>query len=160
MEEKKHLLHYLEQVFVIFGVSILIVEVICRIFGEEARQYSTMFELGNAGVPFHTVLEYLLASVCITVLRFVFFTDVLIRRWSLAARIVGMLSAVTALSGGLSYVFGWFPVSDPKCWAAFFISFGICFVLGTALSAWGERMENRQLEDALQRMQNREGEQR
>lgn len=73
MEEKKHLLHYLEQVFVIFGVSILIVEVICRIFGEEARQYSTMFELGNAGVPFHTVLEYLLSSICITALRFVFY---------------------------------------------------------------------------------------
>lgn len=53
---------------------------------------------------------------------------------------------------GLVYLFGWFPVDDPKCWAAFFISFGICFLVSALLSAKKEQQENRQLERALQKM--------
>lgn len=152
MEERKHLITYVEQVFMILGISLLVITLICAVVGEESREYSTMFALGDKGIPIHTILEYLLSSVCITALRFVFFTDTLIKSWSLAGRTVGMLGAVIALVGGLVYLFGWFPVDDPKCWAAFFISFGICFLVSALLSAKKEQQENRQLERALQKM--------
>lgn len=156
MEERKHLLTYVEQVFTILGLSLLAVTLICAVVGEEAREYSTMFALGDEGIPVHTIGEYLLSSVCITALRFVFFTDTYIKRWSLAGRTVGMLGAVTALSGGLAYLFGWFPVDDPKCWAAFLISFGICFLSSAALSARREQAQNRQLEAALRQVKESE----
>lgn len=152
MEERKHLFVYVEQVFMILGISLLVVTMTCAIVGEDAQQYSTMFALGKAGIPVNTVGEYLLASVCITALRFVFFTDTLIKRWSVAGRTIGMLGTVIVLVGVLAYVFGWFPVDDPGCWLAFLISFGICFLLSTALSVKKERAENRQLERALRQM--------
>lgn len=103
MEERKHLITYVEQVFMILGISLLVITLICAVVGEESREYSTMFALGDKGIPIHTILEYLLSSVCITALRFVFFTDTLIKSWSLAGRTVGMLGAVIALVGaGLS----------------------------------------------------------
>ncbi|MDE7222563.1 MAG: hypothetical protein K2O34_02125, partial [Acetatifactor sp.] len=81
MEERKHLLMYVEQVFMILGVSLLAVAAVCAVVGEEAQGYSTMFALGSGGIPINTVWEYLLNAVCITTLRFIFFTDVLIKRW-------------------------------------------------------------------------------
>lgn len=152
MEERKHLLTYVEQVFMVLGISLLVVAVTCAIVGEEARQYSTMFALGSAGIPVNTVLEYLLSSVCITALRFVFFTDTLIKRWSVAGRTIGMLGAVIVLIGVLAYVFGWFPVDDPKCWLAFLVSFGVCFLFSAVVSVKKERSENQQLERALRQM--------
>lgn len=152
MEEKKNLLMYVEQVFMILGASLLVVTGICAIIGEEAQGYSTMFALGSGGIPVNTVWEYLLSSICVTTLRFVFFTDVLIKNWSVAGRTIGMLGAVIVLVGVLAYVFGWFPVDDPKCWLAFLVSFGISFVVSAALSVKKEKLENRQLERALRQM--------
>lgn len=152
MEERKHLLIYVEQVFMILGISLFALTLICAVVGKEAWEYSTMFALEDKGIPIYTIGEFLLFSICITVLRFIFFTDTLIKKWSLAGRTAGMLGAVSALSGGLAYLFGWFPVDDPKCWLAFFISFGICFLISAALSVKKEQMENRQLEAALQQV--------
>ena len=156
MEERKHLLIYVEQVFMILGISLLVTTATCAIVGEEAREYSTMFALGSGGIPVNTVWEYLLSSVCITALRFVFFTDALIKRWSVAARTIGMVGVVIVLVGVLAYVFGWFPVDDPRCWLACLVSFGICFVLSAVMSVKKERLENRQLEEALRKMKETE----
>lgn len=156
MEERKHLLMYVEQVFMILGISLLVTTATCAIVGEEAREYSTMFALGSGGIPVNTVWEYLLSSVCVTALRFVFFTDALIKRWSVAARTIGMVGVVIVLVGVLAYVFGWFPVDDPKCWLACLVSFGVCFALSAVLSVKKEQMENRQLEAALRQMKETE----
>ena len=152
MGEKKNFLTYVEQVFMILGVSLLVITGICAILGEESQGYSTMFALGSEGIPINTVMEYLLSSVCITALRFVFFTDALIKRWTTAGRTIAMVAAVIILVGVFAYAFGWFPVDDPKCWMAFLVSFGICFVLSAVLSVKKERLENQQLERALQQM--------
>ncbi|MDE5951956.1 MAG: hypothetical protein K2H12_10295 [Acetatifactor sp.] len=157
MEERKHLFMYVEHTFMILGISLLVITVICAVVGEEAQEYSTMFSLGSAGIPVNTILQYLLSSVCITALRVVFFTDALIKRWSVAGRTIGMLGAVVVLIGVLAYVFGWFPVNDPKCWMAFLISFGVCFLLSAVLSVKKERVENRQLERALRQMKESKG---
>lgn len=154
--EKKHLLFYLEQVFMVFGASLLAITLITALLGDEARGYSTMFALGSRGIPLHTVGEYLLSSVCVTALRFVYFTDTFIKSWSLTGRTVGMLVSVIGLTGGLSYLFGWFPVNDPKSVLAFLVSFGICFLIAAALSGKKEQVENRQLEEALRRMKESE----
>ena len=86
MEEKKHLLDYLEQILVIFGVSLLIVSVICVVVGDHAKGYSSMFEFGSEGIPVRVVFQYLLSSACITALRFLFFSDVLIKKMSMVKR--------------------------------------------------------------------------
>lgn len=99
MEERKHLLDYLTQVFTIFGITILAISIICTLLGEAAAGESTMFRLGSGGIPVETVFQYLLTSICVTALRFVFFTDILIKKMSVTGRTVGMLAAVIVLVG-------------------------------------------------------------
>ena len=157
MEERKHLLDYLAQVFTIFGVTVLVISVICVLTGEEAAEESTMFRLGSGGIPTETIFQYLLTSVCVTALRFLFFTDVLIKKMSVTKRTVGLLGAVIALIGVFSYLFGWFPVDKTEGWISFFICFGICFSVSAAVSAIKENAENRRLEDGLENLKKRNG---
>lgn len=156
MEERKHLLDYLTQVFTIFGITILVIGIICTLLGEAAAEESTMFRLGSGGIPVETVFQYLLTSICVTALRFVFFTDILIKKMSVTGRTVGMLAAVIVLIGVFSCIFGWFPVDEAEGWIAFLICFGICFVISAAVSAYRERVENRRLEDGLEKLKKKQ----
>lgn len=156
MEERKHLLDYLTQVFTIFGITIFVIGIICTLLGEEAAGESTMFRLGSGGIPVETVFQYLLTSICVTALRFVFFTDVLLKKMSVTGRTVGMLAAVIVLIGVFSCLFGWFPVDEAEGWIAFLICFGICFVISAAVSAYRERVENRRLKDGLENLKKKQ----
>lgn len=152
MEERKKLLDYLAQAILIFGITILIIAIICILVGDEAKGYSTMFEFGSAGIPMNTVLQYLLSSVCITVIRFMFFTDTFIKRMSVAARTIAMLISVIILVGVFAHIFGWFPVDEPRCWIYFFICFGICFMIGAITSITKEKSDNKQLAEGLKNL--------
>lgn len=157
MEERKHILDYLAQVILIFGITLLAITVICGLVGEDAKEYSTMFALGSRGIPLSTVWQYLLSSVCITGLRFLFFTDAVIKKMSVAKRTIAMLVSIIILIGILAYIFGWFPVDEPKCWFIFLACFGCCFVISTVVSVWKEHMDNKQLSDGLKHLKEEQG---
>lgn len=152
MEERKHILDYLGQIMMVFGITVSLITVICCLVGDDAKEYSTMFVLGSRGVPVNTILQYLLSSVCLTGFRFLFFTDAIIKKMSIAKRTIAMLGSVIALIGVFAFVFGWFPVDDPKCWMVFFICFGICFAVSAAVSTLKEAADNRQLAAGLTKL--------
>lgn len=152
IRENKNLLDHMAQTMISFGVAMVAIALFCFLVGDRARGYSSMFALGSAGIPLNTVLQLLLDSVCITVIRFLFFSDRVIRRMSMAGRTVGMVALIIALTGLFAYLFGWFPVDDPVCWGCFLVSFGLCFVVSVAASTLKERMDNKQLEEGLQHL--------
>lgn len=152
MEERKHILDYLAQIILIFGITLLVITVICFLVGEDAREYSTMFALGSKGIPINTIWQYLLSSACIAGLRFLFFTDAVFKKMSITKRTIGMVISVIALIGVFAYGFGWFPVNEPKCWIIFLVCFGICFVTSAAVSIWKENTDNKQLSDGLKNL--------
>ena len=139
MDNKKHFLDYLAQIFQIFGITILNLAVFACMIGDQAASYSTMFALGHSALSVSTLFQFLLSSACITALRFVFFTDTFFKKMSLAIRTILMILCVIFLAGVFAYLFGWFPVSEPRCWLAFFICFGICFAVSAVLSVLKER---------------------
>lgn len=152
LDERKHLLDYLAQVILVFGITLLIIAFICCLTGDDAKEHSTVFALGSAGIPINTIFQYLLSSACITLLRFLFFTDTVIRKMSIAIRTTLMLISVIVLIGIFAYIFGWFPVNEPKCWIIFMICFGICFVISMFVSVFKEAMDNKQLADGLKNL--------
>lgn len=149
MDNKKHFLDYLAQIFRIFGITILILAIFACMIGDHAATYSTMFVLGHSGLSVSTLFQFLLSSACITAFRFVFFTDTFFKKMSLAIRTILMILCVIFLAGVFAYLFGWFPVSEPQCWLAFFICFGICFTVSAVLSVLKESADNRHLAKGL-----------
>ena len=151
MEKKKGILGFLSQVFMLFGIIVLLMSIFAVIFGDSAKDVSTIFSLGSKGLSFETLIQFLAAITVICILRFVFMTDTLIKKINLALRIILMFASVIAVIVGFVFAFGWFPVTEIRAWVMFILCFIISCVISTFVSVVSEKQENKKLEDALRR---------
>ncbi len=156
MEERKTIFDYLSQIMVVFGLSMLIMNIFCLAFGNSAKGFSTMFKLGNQGVPVETAFEFLCVSALITGIRFLFFTDIWIKKMPLWARTICMLSSIVIVIAVFIIIFGWFPIDMWVPWAMFFICFGFSFAISCFVMTIKEKAENRKMKDALERLLEKE----
>ncbi len=156
MEEKKTIFDYLAQVMIVFGFSMLIMNVFCLAFGNSAKGLSAMFELGNQGIPVKIAFEFLCLSALITSIRFIFFTDILIKKMPVRTRTICMLASVVIIIAAFIIIFDWFPVDMWQSWAMFFICFGISFIGSYFVMTIKEKTENRKMKEALERLKEKE----
>lgn len=152
MEKKYTIFDLLGQVFTIFGVTVTCLSVFVILFGAEAEEMSSIFALGNKGLAVATLGQFLLMSVLITLMRFVLFTDHLIKTWSIMVRTMSMFITVIVAIAVFAAIFGWFPVNQVKPWIMFFVSFFICSAVSVTLSVFKEKTENEKMQEALERM--------
>lgn len=152
MIKKSTVFDYFIQIMVIWGISVLSICLFCSLFGEAAKQYSSMFQLGQSGIAITTLMQYLLLSVIITSLRWLLFTDICIKRVSIMIRTILMFVCVIVSVGILAAVFQWFPVDDMKSWFMFFVCFFICACVSVAVSAAKEKSDNQKMQEALEHL--------
>lgn len=152
MEERKTIFDYAAQVFIIFGFSIAVLNLFCIVVGEYAQDASAIYSMGKEGLSTATMMQFFGVSVCITGLRFLFFTDRIIRQMSITVRTVCMLLSIIALIVLCTLMFGWFPVNMWQAWMGFLVTFGVCFVGSMTITQMKEKTENRKMEEALQRL--------
>lgn len=158
MEEKKTVFGYLASIFIIFGVTMVILTALTMLCGEEAKEVSTIFALGSAGIRVTTILEFFLTSVLTATINMLFFSDGLIRRVPIWCRTVGMLLTEVIMIVIFVAVFGWFPLDMWQPWVMFALCFSFCFGVSVAFTCLKEKMENRKMEAALARMKQEENE--
>lgn len=156
MDEKKSVFNYLTQVLVIFGFTMFTMNIFCIIFGNSAKGFSAMFELGNKGIPVNVAFQFLCISALIAGARFIFFTDIFIKEIPIWLRTVCMLAVIIIIIAIFIIIFHWFPVNMWQPWAMFFICFGISFIVSYFVMVIKEKTENRQMEEALQRLKEKE----
>ena len=152
MEKRYTILAFLSRVFMIFGITTVLLNILCLIFGDDAFGYSTIFSLGAAGVSVKTSFQYLLALTIVMLLRMVFMTDMLIKNMSITARIVSVFIGVLVVTVVFVFTFGWFPANDPLAWFMFIVCFAISCFVSVIISTVAERQENRRLDEALKRI--------
>lgn len=150
MEEKKTIFDYFGQIFMVYGITIAILNGFCLFFGEGAKDISTIFEMGNKGLSVATMVQFFLIVVITITLRFLFFTDILIKRMSVIARMVCMVALVLAAYSVFIVWFGWFPVDMWQTWIMFLVCFGVCFLFSIIIVSLKERAENRKMAEALE----------
>lgn len=152
MDKKPTIFDYLSQVFMIFGITILLLNIFCLIFGDIAREFSTIFTLGSEGLSVETMLQFLLAIAITITFRFIFMTDLIIKKMPLLARIIVLFSAAFVNIVVFVIVCGWFSVNNLLAWIMFLISFAVSCTLSTLISILMERTENRRLAEALNKL--------
>lgn len=152
MDKRFTVFRFFSQVFMIYGITTVLLNIFCILFGKSAEDYSTIFSLAGAGVSVATSLQFLFAVSLVIILRIVFMTDMLIKNMPLPARITAMFTSVFAVIIGFVMVFGWFPANDPLAWVMFVICFAVSCTVSVIVSTASERHENRQLEEALKRI--------
>lgn len=156
MEEKRTIFDYLGHVLIVFGFGMLVLNVFCLLFGNSAKEFSAMFALGDQGIPAKIVFQFLCISVLIVGTRFIFFTDIIIKKMPVWLRTICMLTVIVIIIAGFVIAFDWFPVNMWKPWVMFFICFGISFLGSYFVMIIKERVENRRMNEALQRLKERE----
>ncbi len=152
MKRRETVFDFGAQVFLIFGFSILCLNIFCMLFGESASSFSTIFELGTAGLTIVTMLQFFLLSVIIVSLKFLFFTDILMKNISVKLRTAGMFGTVILVLVLFIFLCGWFPVDMWLPWVLFFICFGGSAAVSMVLSILKERTENKEMAEALERL--------
>ena len=158
MDNKPTISDYISQVFMIYGITVLLLNIFCLMFGESAKDFSTIFSLGSSGLSVKTMLQFLLAIAITIVFRFAFMTDFLIKKMSITARIIAMFAAVFLNIVVFIILCDWFPANNIKAWTMFLISFAVSCTVSTAVSICKEKYENRQLSEALQKLKEEEDE--
>ena len=142
----------LTQVMVIWGVSVLSLCLFCHLFGEDAKGVSSIFDLGNTGVPVATLMQFFLLAILITGMKYLFFTDIVIKNLRIIVRSILMFAGVIVWIAVFAAAFRWFPVNQAKPWLMFFVCFAVCSSISVAVSAVKEKSDNRKLQEALERM--------
>ncbi len=151
MDKNFSVLKFLSQVFTLYGVTTGLLNIFCILFGTSAYGFSSIFSLGNAGVGIATSFQFLLAVFIINALRFVFMTNILIKKMPLAARTIALFIGAFTTTIIFIFLFDWFPPDVPIAWIMFIVCFIISCVVSTVISVLAEKHENRRLEEALKR---------
>lgn len=159
MDKKPTIFDYLSQVFMIFGITILLLNIFCLIFGEIAKDVSTIFALGSKGLSVETMLQFLLAIAITIIFRAVFMTDLIIKKMPLPARIIVLFAAAFLNIVVFVIVCGWFSVNNLLAWIMFIISFAVSCTVSTLISILLERTENKRLAEALDKLKEESHEQ-
>lgn len=156
MDENKGIFDYLTRVMVVFGFSMLALNIFCVIFGDSAQGLSSMFAMGSRGLPVETTFQYLGISALIVGIRFLFFTDRFIKNMAIPLRIVCMLGSVLLITAVFILRFKWFPADLWKAWAMFLFCFIVCFLGSYLTMLLKEKTENRKLNEALNKLKEKE----
>ncbi len=156
MEEKRTILDYLAQVMIIFGFTMLILNIFCLAFGNSASDVSAIFALGAQGIPINVSFQFLCVSALLTAARYVFFTDSIIKKMPVCLRCICMLTFAVIIIAAFIILFDWFPVDMWQSWLMFFCCFGVCFAGSCLFVTLKEKTENRRMEEALRRLKETE----
>ena len=127
MKENTTIFDHIGNILNTFGVSVLVLLFVCGVFGDDAREMSSMFQLGSKGLALETMLQYLAVAVVIEIIRSFFFSDRFIKNASNTLRSGGMVFTIIMVVVLFIIAFDWFPVNKALPWIMFLVSFGICF---------------------------------
>lgn len=156
MEEKRTVFDYLAQVLIVFGFAVLTLNVFCLVFGNSAKEFSAMFALGDRGIPAQIVFQFLGVSVLLVGVRFLFFTDIVIKKMPIWLRTVCMLIVIVMIIAAFVIAFDWFPADMWQPWAMFFVCFILSFLGSYLVMIVRAKLENNRMDEALRRLKEME----
>lgn len=152
MDKSKTFFDYIAEAFMTFGITVAAFLLFSVFFGNIANEVSSLFALGTAGLSLASLAQLFFLSVMIVLLRFVFLTESIIHDKGIVFRTVALVSCILLLIILFVILFDWFPADMPIAWVCFGISFAVCFVLSFLLSSCKEKLENKKMAEALERI--------
>ena len=94
MENRPTILKFLQKIFVIYGITTLILNIFTLFFGDDAKEMSTIFSFGRDALGVKTSMEFLLATFILVFIENLFMTDAIIRKMKTTIRICLMFVSI------------------------------------------------------------------
>lgn len=153
MEKNNTAFDFFTDVFVVFAISLLTITVLSALIGEDAKEISKIFKLGNEGIAISTIFQFFLMSFIIISIRTFFLSDIIIRNMAQLWRIVWMVLIICLVIVGCVLVFDWFPFNNKKAWIAFAFAILGSFIASTSVMLVKLKMESKKYEELLLKYQ-------
>ncbi len=150
MEEKGNIVfRFLSQVLITFSLDIVVLMILAAFIGEEAKNMSTIYQLGSKGLASATLAQFFLSSVSITVLRNLFLSEQLFKKLNTLLRTICMVTCILLIHILYIILFGWFSLDNYLAWISFLVCFTGGFTLGLLIMLLKIKLDNRQYDELL-----------
>ncbi|MFT4143877.1 MAG: hypothetical protein QM644_05425 [Mobilitalea sp.] len=150
MEHKNNaILSFLTQTLVLFAIDILLLILFAALFGEGARNVSTMYQFGSKGLATSTILQFFLSAATISLIQRIFFSEKIFKQLLVILRTTYMLICILITHIVYILLFQWFSYDDYYAWISFLTCFVGGFVLGLLFMLLKRRLENRKYDELL-----------
>ena len=153
MKDNKTIFNYLMETMTIFGYAIVFITLIALGAGDNAKNVSSIFQLGSQGIPATIILQFFVASFILAAIRNFFFSDAIIKKMAIWMRTLCMMLLDLVVISAFIIMFAWFPVNQVQYWALFLACFGFSFVCSLILVVLKEKITNKKMEQALRTYQ-------
>lgn len=154
---KKRLGLFIESLLQIFAVMILIFAIATALIGKESEKFPNLFLLENEGIAVQTLFQLFAFSFLICALRFIFFTDVFLKKTGLVLRSVLFFVLTIAVFVIITLIFSWIP-NKLLYWLLVLASYSVSTIISIFVTTLFARKEDEKLNDALAKMKNRQSE--
>lgn len=150
--KKNTVFDFLSHIMVVWGISIMFLSIFVFLFGENAKELSSLYSMGKTAISIATLMQFLLLATMVTALRWLFLSDILIKQLSMLLRNIFMFVGIFIVGGIEAIIFEWFPMNQAKSWTMFLLSFIVCATVSICVSVAKDKNENRRLQEALERL--------
>lgn len=154
---KKRLGLFIGSLLQIFAVMILIFAIATALIGKESEKFPNLFLLENEGIAVQTLFQLFAFSFLICALRFIFFTDVFLKKTGLVLRYVLFFVLTIAVFVIITLIFSWIP-NKLLYWLLVLASYSVSTIISIFVTTLFARKEDEKLNDALAKMKNRQSE--
>ncbi len=155
-ENKTTIYNFATRVLVIFSIMVLFEMIVGIFYGDEAMLGSTMFQMGNKGIAYETIIQYLLSAIITISLNTIFFSDKIFKNMMAIWRLTIMLLCQMIIIIGFILVFNWFPVDSFIAWFVFLLSFAGSVIISLVVMALKSRSDSRKYDNLLMDYKNRQ----
>ncbi len=152
MDKKEYIFKFLNQMFLIFGITVVVLSLFCLFIGEKVQHISPLFDMGYTGISLETIFQILLTSFLITLINTLIFSDLLKIYITKTKRILIFLSFIFGIIFIFIHLFKWFPTNLLITW----LVFALCFIISSLISIYitftNEKAEDMNMEIALKEL--------
>lgn len=155
-KESRNIFKFLSGVLCAFALSMIIMITLVLLVGEDAKAYSSIFQLGSQGIALSTLLQFLLAAGINTVIGWIFAAESVFPRVSAVGKqllIIGSNGIIVML---FVYIFEWFPIDMWQAWVGFVVCFCVCTAAAILVMFLKTRIENKWFEESLRKYHEKE----
>ncbi len=149
INKKEAVLKFINQMFLVFGITIVILSLFCLIIGEKAQHVSTLFNMGYMGLSIETIFQMLLASFLITGINTLVYSDLLQLYISKTTRTIVLFTFIFGIIFVFIHLFKWFPTDVLMNW----LLFALCFIASSFIAIYitftTEKADDKNMELAL-----------
>lgn len=149
---------FISQVLITFSVTLLFITINGMLIGENAKELSSLFSLGNKGIAFETVLQLLLSSFIVSLLSNIFFSEKIFKNMMTIWK--GILTIISIIIAIVIFVicFKWFPLDFVEAWVGFFVSFAGFLTISIVITVTKTNREAKKYDELLEKYKKRQAE--